>query len=232
MKYRAALHSGGRSGGGRVVAAFYDICSSISEGSPSAESIDGGVESCAVRREGFAGKDQGDIHESGAMQSSLENASGDEVTCGDDEVNEDVCTSSTSQPKETKAKADGRRDLITFIKDQRNGKLKKKLPSDQVMIDLTKQDLELKRDIVKQLKETDDDQKQQLKVMTETVGSLAQTISEGFLALKSFLNNQNTFPVQRHQNPSFSTLPVNTQNLYEQSHSYHQDGGNTYFTFQ
>ena len=71
------------------------------------------------------------------MQSSLEKATGDEVTRGDEEVNEDVCASSTSQPKETRAKADGRRDLIKFIKDQRNGKLKKP-PSDQVMTDLTR----------------------------------------------------------------------------------------------
>ena len=85
---------------------------------------------------------------------------------------------------------------------------------------------------MKQLKETDDDQKQQLKVMTETVGSLAKSLSEEFLALTSFLNNQNTFPVQHHQEPPFPTLPANTQNPYEQSHSYHQDGGNTYFTFQ
>ena len=121
VKYRAALDSGGR----LVVAAFYDICSSTWEGSPSAGSVDEGVESCNVRIEGLAGKDQGGIHESGAVQSSLENATGDDVTSGDDEVNEDICASSTSQPKETKAKADGRRDLITFTKDQRNGKLRK-----------------------------------------------------------------------------------------------------------
>ena len=70
VKYRAALDSG-RSGGRRVVTAFYDISSSTWEGSPSAVSIDGGVESCDVRIEGFAEKDQGDIHESGAVESSL-----------------------------------------------------------------------------------------------------------------------------------------------------------------
>ena len=84
-------------------------------------------------------------------------------------------------------------------------------PLDQVMINLTKQDLEFKREIVKQLKETDDDRKQQLKAMAETVGSLSNSISEGFLALTSCLNNQSTFLVPRHQDPPFPTLPVNTQ---------------------
>jgi hypothetical protein len=51
--------------------------------------------------------------------------------------------------------------------------VKKKLPSDKVTIDLTKEDLQLKRKIVKHLKETNADQNEQLKLlMTETVGTL------------------------------------------------------------
>ena len=96
---------------------------------------------------------------------------------------------------------------------------------DQVMIDLTKQDLEFKREMVKQLKETDDDQKQQLKAMTETVGSLSKSISEGFLALTSFLNDQNT-PSPCRVTKIRHFLPCLL------IHSYLEDGGNTYFTFQ
>ena len=78
--------------------------------------------------------------------------------------------------------------MIAFIQDQRNRKLKNKLPSDKVMIDLTKEDLQLKREIVKQLNETDADKKEQLKVMTETVGNLAKSISEGFSALTPLIS--------------------------------------------
>jgi hypothetical protein len=39
---------------------------------------------------------------------------------------------------------------------------------------------------VKHLKETDSDQKEQLKVMTETVGTLAKSISDGFCSYKLF----------------------------------------------
>ena len=81
------------------------------------------------------------------------------------------------------------------------------------MIDLKKQDLEFKQEIVKQLKETDDDQKQQWKAMTETVGSLSKSISEGriFSACKFFERSKNIFPMPRHQDPPFPTLTVNTQ---------------------
>ena len=43
VKYTKALDSGRQSGGGRVVATFYDLCSQIWSGSPATESISGGI---------------------------------------------------------------------------------------------------------------------------------------------------------------------------------------------
>ena len=43
MKYTKALDSGRQSGGGRVVATFYDLCSQIWSGSHATESISGGI---------------------------------------------------------------------------------------------------------------------------------------------------------------------------------------------
>ena len=44
VKYRKALDSGRQSGGGRVVATFYGLCSQIWSGSPVTESISGGID--------------------------------------------------------------------------------------------------------------------------------------------------------------------------------------------
>ena len=44
MKYRKALDSGRQSGGSRVVATFYNLCSQIWSRSPATESISGGVD--------------------------------------------------------------------------------------------------------------------------------------------------------------------------------------------
>ena len=130
-----------------------------------------------------------------------------------------LCENSVSQTS-------GRRDLIAFIQDQRNGKLKKKLPSDKVMIDLTKDDLQLKREIVKQLKETDADQKEQLKVVTETVGNLAKSISEGFSALTSYLNQPHRYPLQPLHPDPLGTAASDSQRLtFDQS--YHLDSEKT-----
>ena len=48
LKYRKALDTGRRSGGGRVVAQFYDICSHIWSGSPAAEAIQGGIDTSST----------------------------------------------------------------------------------------------------------------------------------------------------------------------------------------
>ncbi|XP_028414903.1 uncharacterized protein LOC114537992 [Dendronephthya gigantea] len=44
-KYKKAVDSGRRSGGGRTVATFYDICNSIWSGSPATTSLEHGVDS-------------------------------------------------------------------------------------------------------------------------------------------------------------------------------------------
>ena len=44
VKYKAAFNSGRRSGGGHIMATFFDVCSSIWAGSPSAQCTYGGVE--------------------------------------------------------------------------------------------------------------------------------------------------------------------------------------------
>ena len=63
------------------------------------------------------------------------------------------------------------------------------------------EDLELKRE-----------QKEQLKMMTDIEGTLAKSISEGFLALTSCLNKQNPFPIHLNQGNSMATGSVNQQN--------------------
>lgn len=69
VKYKAALDSGRRSGGGRVVATFFDMCSNIWAGSPSAQCIDGGLESFNV---GSVEKDTEEEAESATVQSDHE----------------------------------------------------------------------------------------------------------------------------------------------------------------
>ena len=98
------------------------------------------------------------------------------------------------------------------------------------MIDLTKEDLQLKREIGKQVKETDADQKEQLKVMTGTVRNLAKSISEGFSALTSYLNQPHRYPLRPLHPDPLGTAASDSQRLTF-DHSYHLDSEKNYFTF-
>jgi hypothetical protein len=148
---------------------------------------------------------QSDHKENGCTPDRADPDCYNDCDVNDDESSTQIarCENSISQTNVTQTS--GRRDLIAYIQDQRNGKMKKKLPADKVMIDLTKEDLQLKREIVKHLKETDSDQKEQLKVMTETVGTLAKSISDGFSALTSYLNQPHRYPLRPIHHDSLNT---------------------------
>ena len=59
VKYRKALDTGRQSGGGRVVATFYDLCSEIWSGSPATGSMEQGFESGNIAES--ARKDNSDL---------------------------------------------------------------------------------------------------------------------------------------------------------------------------
>ena len=226
VKYKAALDSGRRSGGGRVVATFFDMCSNTWAGSPSAQCIDCGLQSFNV------GSVQKDTEEAESATVQSDHEKNDCIPGPDPDADNGVEKSSNQIAlcENSVSQTSGRGDLIAFIQDQRNGKLKKKLRSDKVMIDLTKEDLQLKREIVKQLKETDADQKEQLKVMTETVGNLAKSISEGFSALTSYLNQPHRYPLRPLYPNPVGTAASDSQRLtFDQS--YHLDSEKSYFAF-
>ena len=64
---------------------------------------------------------------------------------------------------------------------------------------------------MKQLKETDADQKEQLKIVTETVRNLAKSISEGFSALTSYLNHPHRYPLRLLRPDSLGTAASDSQ---------------------
>lgn len=130
QKYRAALDSGRRSGGGRVVAQFYDLCSQIWGGSPATESVDRGIESSlSLSDENERSEDQNDSTRSDTGEESQDSA---------------------ERPKET-PQPKHKKDFIAHLKDARNKKLRKPIPSDKQMVDIAKEELELTRKMMDHL---------------------------------------------------------------------------------
>ena len=96
------MDSGRRSGGGRIVAQFYDLCSQIWGGSPATESVDCGIESSLSLSDEYERRDD--------QFDSTRSETGEETEESGEMPKE------TPQPKHKK-------DLIAHLKDARHKNL-------------------------------------------------------------------------------------------------------------
>lgn len=160
LKYRVALDSGRRSGGGRVVAQFYDICSKIWSGSPAAEAIEGGVDSSSFT----------------SANTSTDAMSPDETSNPSQAANlSDVMSS--DEGESTQAPDHHRRDLVRHLQESRNAKLKKRIPVDKQILDITKKDFELKREMMEHMKYMEAEHQKQMKTLSESMVGLTNALT-------------------------------------------------------
>ena len=170
------MDAGRKSGGGRIVATFYDNCAKIWGGSPAAESIKGGIES--------------NSSSDASSESLLLGLADSSVTeCDSDNVN-DEHESAGSAIKEDNTNNKSQ-DLIAHLKEARNAKLAKPISREKQLLDIAKQDLELKQGIMKQMKEMDKGQTAQMKTLTDSVKTLT-TVLSGSLANLMQMQTQKT----------------------------------------
>ena len=165
MKFRKAVDAGRRNGGGRVVSTSYDLCENVWGGSPSAEMIGGGIDS----------SDFLSVPETAPVNNEVE-------------VEEEV----RDQDKTNKSSGDAgnvnkRRSLVDHLKNQRNSKMRKKIPAEKIMIDIAKEDISLKKEFMDQMKTMDKEQSAQLKNLNDTMVNLTKSIGE---SMSMFANIQ------------------------------------------
>ena len=184
VKYRRAVDSGRKSGGGRVVATFYDACESIWGGCPAVETINGGIESSLPATDD---------------PQNIEEADGDKddhsLGLDEDDQADEQSSIELSNPNK-------RRSLVDHLKEQRNSKLKKKIPAEKQMLDVAKEDVSVKKDLLTQMKSTDKDQSDQLRALNETMVNLTKSINEGMVNIETALyraSQLNAVPLPNHQ---------------------------------
>ena len=68
---------------------------------------------------------------------------------------------------------------MDHITNQRNAKLMKKVSVEKVMLDIAKEDVALKKDFFAEMKNSDKEQCDQLRVLNETTLNLTKSINEG-----------------------------------------------------
>ena len=232
LNFKKALDSGRVSGGGRVVACFYDICSDIWGGSPAVEKM-----ACGVDSSGLLNEDQQDEEE----------CQQDEEECQQDSHNNEGSISEPGNGKEEKevsgngpvdsgtlngdSSASRRQILADKLREYRNKKLKKSVPFESQMLSLAKDDSELKKNLVKELKECDQqhleymksrdqEQMEYMKNMSATMNEMTHCISSGFMLLSNIFQqhqqNQSFINPQSYPNlaPMQNTVPF--QHMFQQ----------------
>jgi len=175
LKFRQAVDSGRRSGHGRVVMLYYEMCERIWGGSPATEQIETGLESTDVGE---------------AYVPPTESVADREEPSGDEGELDDGEGGSAREPNEQAAVGRRRELLNDKLKNFRQEKLKRKLPVDAQLLECAKEELQVKKRLVEQMYAVDKDYNENMTKLSSNMEKLTNSIADGFSLLRNLLTPQ------------------------------------------
>jgi len=184
LKFRQAVDAGRRSGHGRVVLLYYELCERIWGGSPATQQIDGGMESV-------------DISELSELThpdlDSPLNSGNDTSTEAEHPEHQ-----SNAQPLLDVSVQKRRKLLDEKLKSHKQEKLKRKLPVDIQLLSCAQEELKIKQRLVDQMDQMEKHYSDNMLRLSSNMEKLTQSISDGFSVLNVLLG---------HQQPQYSYPP-------------------------
>ena len=172
--YKKAVDSGRKSGGGRVVFTFYNLCESLWGGSPAVESVSTGLDSADVQDEAESITEELSERDEQEEGSSLSEADKSQEECKLDET--------------TKKR---RATITEMLNNRKEKKINQKLTSDAQFLNYAKEDLELKRKLLDRLDKEDSDFKESMTKINKTMETVGESISQSMMLLAQFLRPVN-----------------------------------------
>lgn len=187
-KYKKAVDTGRRSGGGRTVATFYDICNEIWGGCPATANLENGLDS-SLETANF--EVVAEFEANDTANNSEDN--GPEVNTFEvDEV-----AGSTSQVKsvghhetpegEEETPTSSRRSLIEHIKEKRDSKLTKTKAIDQQQLAVLREELTIKKEMLSDMKLMDKQYQNTMARFASSMENLSQSVSSAFNTMSSMI---------------------------------------------
>ncbi|XP_034002567.1 uncharacterized protein LOC117495429 [Trematomus bernacchii] len=202
MKYRLAVGTKRRSGQGRVVLVFFELCEEVWGGSPATRTLSSGIEA-------------GDLEGSSSGLSSPPS-----LERSNDSPQPESSESSGSLP--AAAVVQHRRDLIQAkLNSHRSDRLKRKLPADHAV----QEDIKLKKRMLELMEQTSIRNADSMQQMNTTMDSINSTIQDGFSLIRELINAhphsnsgghgqfQEHSPPCMHGRPHPATLPYTPSRL-------------------
>ena len=139
-KYRQAVDSGRKSGHGRVVLLYFELCEDIWGGSPATNKITEGIETTEI----VELNDEDNLESTNdSIGSSTDSPYAEHESDGDPKTPvENALTPSIAKPKTIKE----RRELLdSKLRGYKGEKLKRKLPVDSQLLTISQEELEIKK---------------------------------------------------------------------------------------
>ena len=223
LRFRKAVDTGRKSGQGRVIFLFFDLCEKIWGGSPATEQITSGVETSdlvIVEEDTLQDTDteitvtqtgpsaSGTSQQTPSIQSTssnnptvaIEQTSTIQATDTQPSPSVGPQTSTSVEPESGTVTANHRRTLLNdTLKNYRQNKLKRKVPVETQMVDMAKEELEIKRKMLDHMSQAEERHRSSMIQLTETVESVCKSIEGGFTVLKNCMSMMSQYPQPSQQ---------------------------------
>ncbi|XP_062381081.1 uncharacterized protein LOC134069200 [Sardina pilchardus] len=186
-KYRLAVDSGRKSGHGRVVLLYFDACEKIWGGSPATTTLNSGVETSDLADQDIP----------------------------DSVVNSSSPAESREDPEEEEGVSARRDRLTAYLSTHRYEKLKRKLPFEEQANAIAREELQLKRQVMQRMEETEKEFSDNMSRLTGSVERLTNSIAEGFAMMRQSMFQQppSHYPLYHQMNSQpYGHPPPHTPN--------------------
>ena len=207
--FRKAVDTG-KSRGGRIIL-FYKLCERIWGGCPAVNSISHGIDTSTPKEKTqenepmqneLQNEEDEDDDKSSSVQSNSLLSKYDETGIGSPTSGEEIREAQSLKEQTTKY----RKKVGQGFKNKRDKKLSSKLSMDTQLLNISKEELSLKRKLVEQLEKSEEEFNSGSSCIQQTVGILA------------YLINQQQTPYQQQYQPLFSPPSFNHQSVSKYGH--------------
>ena len=184
-KFCQAVDSGRRSGHGRVVMIYYELCQELWGGSPATMQIGEGIESYDLTQSSQGSS----VPTPSTSENSSEQLSG---STDESQVEEDEEARNKDESDDQAVYKRRREFLETKLKKHREENLKRELPVDAQLLECAQQDLAMKKHLVEQADKVNEKFVANMEHMSKTMDKLTDSIADGFSMLRMMMCQQPT----------------------------------------
>ena len=234
--FRKAVDAGKRSGGGRVVFTFFNLCESLWGGSPAVKSISNSIDT-STDRENPDDQHSENEDDNEALDGDSFNSSGNNLatTSQNNKSNEGALdrnaaavlsdSEDLSESTSSDATAKRRKNVSHMLKNRKDQKLSSALSSEAQYLQLFKEDIALKRKLLEKMEKSDEDFKNSLASINNVMQSIGTAVQQSVGILAQTMTpppiNQMMRDFYPQYNSSQNQKPPEETYTEEQSRSYY-----------